>query len=64
MQVDIDVTANAALITSKRSWLGTNIGHAHRQSYPHALLYDIETEDFLDQIFYHRQSISIQSRHL
>ena len=64
MQVYIDVTADTAPITSKQSWLGTKIENPPRQSNPHALFYDIEAKDFLDQIFYHRQSISIQSRHL
>ena len=63
MQISIDVTADTAPITSKRSWLGTKIEYA-RQSNPHALFYDIEAKDFLDQIFYHRQPIAIESRHL
>ena len=62
--MDVEVTENTAPVVSKRSWMGVDIEHPPRQSNPHALFYDIEAEDFLDQIFYHRQSISIQSRHL
>ena len=64
MQIDVDVTANTALKTSIRSWLGNRIcDHSKRQEFSHALFYDVGKEEFLDQIFYHREPISIQSRH-
>ena len=64
MHVDVEVTANMAFKTSIRSWLGNRfIDHSQRQETAHALFYDVGEERFLDQIFYHREPIPIQSRH-